>query len=202
MKKIRIGQIGIGHNHGSEKMRTLRHLSDYFEVVGVAETDPRWLKERGGMDVYQGLPVMSEEELFQIPGLEAVAVETDGPQLLPTALRCAERGLHLHMDKPGGEDLFVFEIEIRAAVIFKIVDDSGIILLFLKELGLLPPDLRFELVDCLVDASQNIFIACLSSVDLSVKLHGDLDYHLCALGSDAYIKGSFVTEILVELSHL
>ena len=105
MKKIRIGQIGIGHNHGSEKMRTLRHLSDYFEVVGVAETDPRWLKERGGMDVYQGLPFMSEEDLFRIPGLEAVAVETDGPQLLPTALRCAERGLHLHMDKPGGEDL-------------------------------------------------------------------------------------------------
>ena len=105
MKKIRIGQIGIGHNHGSEKMRTLRHLSDYFEVVGVAETDPRWLKERGGKDVYQGLPFMSEEDLFRIPGLEAVAVETDGPQLLPTALRCAERGLHLHMDKPGGEDL-------------------------------------------------------------------------------------------------
>ena len=89
-------------------MRTLRHLSDYFEVVGVAETDPRWLKERGGMDVYQGLPVMSEDELFRIPGLEAVAVETDGPQLLPTALRCAERGLHLHMDKPGGEDLAGF----------------------------------------------------------------------------------------------
>lgn len=105
MRKIKIGQLGIGHNHGSEKMRTLRGLPDYFEVVGVAETDPRWLRERGNMDVYRGLPFMSEEELFRIPGLEAVAVETDGIQLLPTALRCAERGLHLHMDKPGGEDL-------------------------------------------------------------------------------------------------
>jgi len=46
MKKIRIGQIGIGHNHGTERMRTLRKLSDYFEVVGVAEDDPRWRQER------------------------------------------------------------------------------------------------------------------------------------------------------------
>ena len=33
MERIRIGQIGIGHNHGSEKMNTLRRLSDLFEVV-------------------------------------------------------------------------------------------------------------------------------------------------------------------------
>ena len=91
------------------------------------------------------------------------------------------------------------EIEIRAAVVLEVVDDSGIILLFLKELRLLPSDLGFELVDCLVDTCQNVFIACLGSVDLSVELHGDLDHHLRSLRSDAYIKGSLVTEILVEL---
>ena len=42
MKKIKIGQIGIGHNHGSEKMRALRAHPDVFEVVGVTEPDPRW----------------------------------------------------------------------------------------------------------------------------------------------------------------
>ena len=108
MKKIRIGQIGIGHNHGSEKMRTLRRLSDYFEVVGVAESDPEWLAKRKDLEPYKGLTFMSEEELLCQPGLEAVAVETDGFELLPTALRCAERGLHLHMDKPGGEDLHAY----------------------------------------------------------------------------------------------
>lgn len=108
MKPIKIGQIGIGHNHASEKMRTLRNLPDRFEVVGVVEEDPVWRDRRGKMEVYQGLPWMTEEEFFAIPGLEAVAVETDGQYLVPTALRCARRGLHLHLDKPGGESLQAF----------------------------------------------------------------------------------------------
>ncbi|EIP97846.1 putative dehydrogenase [Opitutaceae bacterium TAV1] len=108
-KPIRIGQIGIGHNHASEKMRTLRNLPHLFEVVGVVEDDPVWRERRGNMEVYQGLPWMTEEELFDVPGLEAVAVETDGFELVPTAARCAARGLHMHLDKPGGESLSAFK---------------------------------------------------------------------------------------------
>lgn len=104
MKKIRIGQFGIGHNHGTARMRSLRALPDYFEIVGVAEDDPAWKEKRGGLDAYAGLPMMSSAELLATPGLEAVLLETDGKDLLPSALRCAERGLHLCMDKPGGED--------------------------------------------------------------------------------------------------
>ena len=105
MKKIRIGQLGIGHNHGTERMKALRSLTDVFEVVGVAEDSPKWLEKRGAHAAYQGLPMMGVEELLAVPGLEAVMIETDGGDLLPSALRCAERGLHLCMDKPGGEDL-------------------------------------------------------------------------------------------------
>ena len=105
MKKIKIGQIGIGHNHGSEKMRALRAHPEVFEVVGVTEPDPSWREKRGNLDVYQGLPFLTEEELYSIPGLEAVAVETDGKELIPAALRAAERGVHIHLDKPGGESL-------------------------------------------------------------------------------------------------
>ena len=104
MKKIKIAQIGIGHNHGADKMQTLRALPDYFEVVGVAESDPYWYNERHGYGAYAGLPFLTEEEILAIPDLDAIAVETDGKYLISTALRCAERGLHLHMDKPGGED--------------------------------------------------------------------------------------------------
>ena len=39
MKKIKIGQIGIGHNHGEGKMKAVRTFPDVFDVVGVAETD-------------------------------------------------------------------------------------------------------------------------------------------------------------------
>lgn len=103
MEKIKIAQIGIGHNHGSEKMRALRAHSEIFDVVGVCEPDPYWRKKRGDLDVYQGLHFLAEEELYAIPGLEAVAVETDGKELIPAALRAAERGVHIHLDKPGGE---------------------------------------------------------------------------------------------------
>ena len=65
MERIRIGQIGIGHNHGSEKMNTLRRLSDLFEVVGVVEDDPQWRRRRGDWECYRGIPWMSEEELFR-----------------------------------------------------------------------------------------------------------------------------------------
>ena len=105
MTPIKIGQIGIGHNHADEKMRTLRSLPHLFEVVGIVESDPVWLDQRAGKSQYEGLRWMTEQELFETPGLEAVAVETDGPDLVPTALRCAERGLHMHLDKPGGESL-------------------------------------------------------------------------------------------------
>ncbi len=108
-KTIRIGQIGIGHNHGSEKMRSLRNLPDEFEVVGVVESDPVWKQKRGDLKCYNGLKWMTEEELFAVPGLQAVAVETDGFDLVPTAIRCAERNLHIHMDKPGGESLENFK---------------------------------------------------------------------------------------------
>lgn len=57
MRKIRIGQIGIGHNHASEKMAALRRLSDLYEVVGVVEPD-----ENGGR---------SEETLRPIRGFPA-----------------------------------------------------------------------------------------------------------------------------------
>ena len=109
MDKIKIAQIGIGHNHGSEKMRAARSFPDVFEVVGVCEADPAWMKSRGSLDVYQGLPFMSEEELLDVPGLAAVLIETDVWNLIPTAQRCIDRDLHVHIDKPAGENLAVFE---------------------------------------------------------------------------------------------
>ena len=108
-KRIKIGQIGIGHNHAQGNMESLRKVDDIFEIVGVVEADPAWVEKRGGLQCYQGLDWMSEEELFNTPGLAAVAVETDGVDLIPTALRCAERGLHIHLDKPGGESLPAFK---------------------------------------------------------------------------------------------
>lgn len=110
---IKIAQIGIGHNHGDATMETLRRFPEFFEVIGVAEDDPYWYEKRKNLPMYQGIRWMSEEELLNLPGLEAVCVEKDVPALLDTALRCAEHGLHIHMDKPGGEDYETFERMVR-----------------------------------------------------------------------------------------
>ena len=66
MKKIKLAQIGIGHNHGAAKMSAIRNLPDYFEVVGVCEKDPYWYKERHEMAAYAGLPFMDEDELLRV----------------------------------------------------------------------------------------------------------------------------------------
>lgn len=110
MKKIRIGQIGVCHEHASGKMNTLKLRPDLFEIVGVADDRASKAAKFVGPDLkpYDGLPLMSEEELFRIPGLEAVTVEVPNLDLVPAAMRCLERNLPIHMDKPGGDDYKAF----------------------------------------------------------------------------------------------
>lgn len=105
MEKIKIGQIGIGHNHASAIWGTVQKFPDLFEVVGFAEPDEEWIRERGSLQEYQGMPRMTVEQLLNVPGLQAVSVETDVWNLVPTAQKCIDAGFHVHMDKPAGEDL-------------------------------------------------------------------------------------------------
>jgi len=106
--KIKIGQIGTSHAHASGKMEAMRSLSDTYEVVGLADIDPAQAHAAARRKPYQGLPVMSIEQLLSAPGLQAVAVETDVRQLVPTAKKCIDAGLHIHLDKPAGESLGAF----------------------------------------------------------------------------------------------
>ena len=105
MNRIRIGQIGVRHEHASGKMAALRHLPELYEMVGVVVEDGA---AEAAQSVYDGLERLTEEQLFRTPGLQAVAVGTDMTELVPTATRCMERGLHMHLDKPGGETLEPF----------------------------------------------------------------------------------------------
>jgi predicted dehydrogenase len=100
---IKVGQIGTKHAHADGQMRTLLKYPEQFEVVGVVEPDAEeW--ERASRDApYRGLKRLTEEELLATPGLQAVAVETEVRDLLPTAQRCVDAGLHIHLDKPAGE---------------------------------------------------------------------------------------------------
>ena len=102
---IRIGQIGTTHPHASGKLAAIRKFPELFELVGVVEAnDARWASVSKKAP-YAGLPRLSEEQLFNSAGLQAVAVETRVADLVPTAVRCLDAGVHIHLDKPAGESL-------------------------------------------------------------------------------------------------
>lgn len=103
MKKIKIGQIGIGHNHGEAKMLAVRKFPELFEVVGYAEENEEWVAKRGDLKGYQGLKRLSVDEI--IKQSDAVLVETDVWNLTEIAQKCIDAGKHIHMDKPASGTL-------------------------------------------------------------------------------------------------
>ncbi|MFH1302851.1 MAG: Gfo/Idh/MocA family oxidoreductase [Planctomycetota bacterium] len=104
MNKIKVGQIGVGHPHAGGKMQAFRKSEEY-EVVGVVEPDAKLRKYAESTGIYQGLPFLTQEQLLNVEGLQAVAVETLVPDLLPTAETCIAAGKHIHLDKPAGLSL-------------------------------------------------------------------------------------------------
>lgn len=103
MKKIKIGQIGIGHNHAEAKMLAVKKFPELFDVVGYAEENEEWISRRANLEGYRDLPRMSEEEL--ISRCDAMLIETDVWNLTSCAKKCVDAGLHIHMDKPASASL-------------------------------------------------------------------------------------------------
>ena len=103
MEKIKIGQIGIGHNHGEAKMKAARKFPELFEIVGYAEENERWIEKRGALAGYEGLPRMSVEEIIEKS--DAVLIESDVWDLTKYAKMCVDAGKHIHMDKPASGTL-------------------------------------------------------------------------------------------------
>ncbi len=110
-QRVKIGQIGTGHEHASGKMASLRKLPDQYEIVGIVEPDPVLRKTKGKNPAYRGLKWMSEEQLLNTKGLQAVAVEVDSDDdsLMDISGRCIDAGMHIHLDKPGGESFPKFK---------------------------------------------------------------------------------------------
>lgn len=122
---IKVGQIGMGHDHAEATMLCLRKYPELFEVVGVAEENPeikaRFEKQRG----YVGLRFLSVDELLNYPQLDAVIIETEELKLVEIAKRCAEKGLHVHMDKPAGISASEFEDVLKTLKAKNLVFQTG-----------------------------------------------------------------------------
>lgn len=124
-KKLKVGMIGTAHSHASGKFAAMRELPNNFEIVGLVEPEE---KLRAGLDkaaIYRDVPRMTEAELFKVPGLQAVVVETAVRDLVPTGQRVVDAGFHLHLEKPAGESLPEFEKLLNTARNKKLIVQLG-----------------------------------------------------------------------------
>jgi predicted dehydrogenase len=74
---------------------------------------------------YRGLKWLTEEQLLNTRGLQAVAVETSIPELVPVGMRCISAGMHIHLDKPAGLSLTEFRTLLNEATRRKLTVQMG-----------------------------------------------------------------------------
>ena len=120
---IRIGQIGTGHAHAA-KLSVYRQSPDY-EVVGIVEPDSELRRAAARQAAFRDVPWMTQEELLNQPGLQAVLVETRVGDLLDNAEAAIAAGKHIHIDKPPGESLTRFRKILENAARNKLMVQMG-----------------------------------------------------------------------------
>ena len=113
MEIIKVGQIGIGHNHGEGKMLAVQKFPELFEIVGYAEENEEWVNQRGTLPCYKDLPRLSTKEIIEKS--DVVLVECDVWDLTKTAQKCLDAGKHVHIDKPASGTLAEFETLLNTA---------------------------------------------------------------------------------------
>ena len=125
MKKIRIIQIGVGHDHAHDTILSLKRLSDVYEIAGFAvceDEDGEYERKR---KYFADLPKYTPEEILALPDIDAAAIETDDTLLTKYTRLAAERGLHIHMDKPGSACTEDFERMLSVMKKNRLVFQSG-----------------------------------------------------------------------------
>ena len=111
--RIRIGQIGVGHAHAN-KLSVYRESPDY-DVVGIVEPNEHLRREAEKQAPFRDLKWMTQDELLNAPGLQAVLVETEVRDCLAVAKSCVSAGMHVHLDKPAGQVLPMYQSVLREA---------------------------------------------------------------------------------------
>ena len=109
MKKLKIAQIGIGHDHALEILECLLKHTDIFEFVGLAIPESEKVDFPKRYEKWKHLNTLTPQEATSYPGLDAIVIETEEVSLTKYTLPAAQKGLAIHMDKPGGLELADFE---------------------------------------------------------------------------------------------
>ncbi len=112
MKPIKVVQIGIGHAHAVGILRCMLEQPHAFDFVGLALPPEEMGKYHKAVDSFVGefgMRVLTLDEVFADDSLDGAVIETEERLLCTYAIQAARRGLHIHMDKPGGFAAAEFE---------------------------------------------------------------------------------------------
>ena len=110
MKKIKIAQIGVGHDHATFIFDSILRLQNIFEMKGFCVCEQEEQAYEPHKDtIYACAPKCSLEDILNDPELDAVVIETREALLVKYAGLAIEHGLHVHMDKPGCADPAEFD---------------------------------------------------------------------------------------------
>ena len=105
MKRLKVVQIGLGHDHAIATLDCLLTLNSLFDVVGYVFIDEgEQANSRINAESLKNLKRLTLEEAFSIPDLDCAVIETDDTNLTKYAKLALERGLHVQMDKPGSQN--------------------------------------------------------------------------------------------------
>ena len=103
MKPIKIAQVGTWHDHAWPTYKSIKDLTDTYDVIGIAEpSDIMSYAFRNEKNIF------TVEQLLNMEDLDAVTIECDEEKSTYYATLFAQKGIAVHLDKPGTEDLRTF----------------------------------------------------------------------------------------------
>ena len=115
MRKLKIVQIGIRHEHALGKFKTIKKMADQFDLAGIVDekdfsTSAHFLiGNTKSFEGYKGERFITLEEALNMKDLDAALIEVPNLDLVPVGMMFAERGIPIHLDKPCGEDLPLYK---------------------------------------------------------------------------------------------
>ena len=115
MKRLNVIQIGLGHDHACAVLESMLRQKERFRVCALALPECEREKYADRLAPFADIPLLTPEEALALQGTDAAVIETEEKNLTRCAAQAIGRGLHVHMDKPGGETLSDFEALISAA---------------------------------------------------------------------------------------
>lgn len=117
VKKVRVVQWGMRHEHADGKFNSVKKLPDDYELVGIVEDlGSKTLAEKRNFKLYDGVPRLTPEQVWAMAAkkeIQCVFVEVTNDDLPGIAWKCAKHGLAMHMDKPAGQKFAQYEALVK-----------------------------------------------------------------------------------------